>query len=71
MSMTPSNYLQQRGGNKSARSLMELTAHKKILCRLHKSFTWILKVGSNRLTERLLEGPPTEDSIIDLEKQEG
>ena len=28
---------------------------------------WIL---GTRLAERLFEGPPTEDSVIDLEKQE-
>ena len=50
---------------------MELTNEKRVFCKLHKAFTWILKAGGNRLTERLLEGPPTEDSIIDFEKQEG
>ena len=30
----------------------------------------ILKFGGNRLKEKLLEGPPTEDSIIDIEKEE-
>ncbi|KAK2156627.1 hypothetical protein LSH36_208g00025 [Paralvinella palmiformis] len=39
--------------------------------KLHQTFTWLLKAGGNRLTEKLLEGPPTEDSIIDVEKQEG
>lgn len=64
------NYLQQRGGNKPARSLMELTSDKNIFKMLHVSFVWILKACSNRITETLLEGPPTEDSIIDMEKQE-
>lgn len=65
------NYLQQRGGNKPARSLMELTSDKNIFKVLHVAFVWILKACSNRITETLLEGPPTEDSIIDMEKQEG
>ena len=52
------------------RSLKETTGTLAVFEQIHKRFTWILKAGSNRLTERLLEGPPTEDSIIDLEKQE-
>jgi folliculin len=61
-SMTPS---------KPARSLVELMGDKHIFRKLHQTFTWLLKAGGNRLTEKLLEGPPTEDSIIDIEKQEG
>lgn len=55
---------------KPARSLMELTEDKSIFKILHVSFVWILKACGNRITESLLEGPPTEDSIIDMEKQE-
>ena len=43
----------------------------QIFKKLHLAFTWILKAGGNRLTEKLLEGPPTEDAVIDMEKQEG
>lgn len=68
---TAPDYRQQRGTNKPARSLMELTNDKQIFRKLHQGFTWLLKAGSRRLTERLLEGPPTEDSVIDVEKQEG
>ena len=71
MSTTPSNFLHQRGANKPGRPLTDLTNSKNLFCKLHQIFSWILKAGGNRLTERLLEGPPTEDSIIDLEKQEG
>ena len=53
-----------------ARSLKEITGTNIVFEQIHQRFTWILKAGSNRLTERLLEGPPTEDSIIDLEKTE-
>ena len=67
--MTPENFRQQRGGN--PRSVCEMTNDKNIFKKLHRAFTWLLKAGGNRLTERLLEGPPTEDSVIDLEKQEG
>ena len=71
MSINPANFRQTRGATKPARSLLELTNDKRMFRRLHQSFAWMLKAGGNRLTERLLEGPPTEDSIIDLEKQEG
>lgn len=67
----PSNFIKQRGGNKPARSLQELTGDKNIFQMLHVAFLWILKACGNRITETLLEGPPTEDTIIDMEKQEG
>lgn len=72
-SVNPKYFIQQRGGNvnKPARSLVELTDDKNIFKILHTSFVWILKACGNRLSETLLEGPPTEDSIIDMEKQEG
>lgn len=69
-SINPGNFLQQRGGNKPSRSLLELTLDKNIFKILHVAFVWILKACSNRITETLLEGPPTEDSMIDMEKQE-
>lgn len=69
-SVNPKNFIKQRGGNKPARSLVELTDDKHIFKILHTSFVWILKACGNRLSETLLEGPPTEDSIIDMEKQE-
>ncbi|XP_052068682.1 folliculin-like [Mytilus californianus] len=69
-SINAGNFFQQRGGNNPARSLMELTKDKNIFKILHVAFVWILKACSNRITETLLEGPPTEDSIIDMEKQE-
>ncbi|KAL4239804.1 hypothetical protein ACF0H5_000607 [Mactra antiquata] len=71
-SVNPKNFIQQRGGNvnKPARSLNELTDDKHVFKVLHTSFVWILKACGNRLSETLLEGPPTEDSIIDMEKQE-
>ncbi|KAK3089739.1 hypothetical protein FSP39_006103 [Pinctada imbricata] len=56
--------------HKPARSLVELTDDKHIFKLLHLAFVWILKACANRITETLLEGPPTEDSIIDMEKQE-
>lgn len=71
-SVNPKNFIKQRGGNvnKAARSLMELTDDKNVFKVIHTSFVWILKACGNRLSETLLEGPPTEDTIIDMEKQE-
>lgn len=69
-SVNPKNYINKRGGNKPARSLIELTDDRHIFKILHTAFVWILKACGNRLSETLLEGPPTEDSIIDMEKQE-
>ncbi|CAL1546523.1 unnamed protein product [Lymnaea stagnalis] len=66
----PSNFIKQRGGTKPARSLQELTGDKNVFRMLHVAFLWILKSCGNRITETLLEGPPTEDTIIDMEKQE-
>lgn len=68
--MTPGNFRRQRGSSKSMRSLQELTNDKDVYASLHLWFTWILKAGGNRMTEKLLEGPLTEDTVIDLEKQE-
>lgn len=67
----PSNFMKLRGGNKPARSLPELTGDRNIFQMLHVAFLWILKMCGSRITETLLEGPPTEDSIIDMENQEG
>ncbi|BFZ03877.1 hypothetical protein BsWGS_06916 [Bradybaena similaris] len=66
----PTNFIKQRGGNKPARSLQELTGDKNVFQMLHVAFLWILKACGSRITETLLEGPPTEDTIIDMEKQE-
>ncbi|CAG5126782.1 unnamed protein product [Candidula unifasciata] len=66
----PISFIKQRGGNKPARSLQELTGDKHVFQMLHMAFLWILKACGSRITETLLEGPPTEDTIIDMEKQE-
>ena len=71
-SLDPHNFLKNKGvNNKPARSLEELTDDKTIFQMMHVAFVWILKACGSRLTETLLEGPPTEDSIIDMENQEG
>ncbi|GFR74774.1 folliculin [Elysia marginata] len=64
------NFIKQRGGSKPARSLQEITGDKNVFQMLHVAFLWILKACGSRITEKLLEGPPTEDTIIDMEKQE-
>jgi len=61
----------QRSRSSAVRSMVDMTGDETLFKSLHLSFTWVLKACSNRLTEKLLEGPPTEDSIVDLEKQEG
>lgn len=66
----PRDFLRHRGMNKPARSLVELTQEKDLFQRFHFWFTWLLKAGGNRMSERLLEGPPTEDTVIDMERQE-
>lgn len=70
-SAKPTTFFKERGGNKPARSLIELTDDRHVFEILHVAFVWILKASGNRISETLLEGPPTEDSIIDMEKQEG
>jgi len=62
----------QRGcGGKPTRSLIELTSDGQVFERLHRAFTWILKAGGDRLTEKLLEGPVTEGCVVDLNRLEG
>ncbi|XP_014783821.1 folliculin [Octopus bimaculoides] len=69
-SIYPASFRFQRGGNKPARSLKELTDDKHIFKMLHVSFVWILKACVNRITETSLEAPPTEDAILDTERLE-
>lgn len=61
----------RRRGNIKARSLVDLTNDKNIFSYLHQWFTWILKAGAIRISERLVESFPNEDTFIDLERQEG
>ncbi|XP_072316804.1 folliculin [Eucyclogobius newberryi] len=58
----------QRSGN-SARSLTSLTQHPNLWASLHSSFSWLLKACGSRLTEKLLEGAPTEDTLVLIERQ--
>lgn len=62
--------LQSKNGS-AVRSLLDMTNDPTLFRSLHLAFTWVLKACSNRLTEKMLEGPPTEDSIVDLERKEG
>jgi len=74
MSSTPTScgFPHQRGcGGKPTRSLTELTADTQVFERLHRAFTWMLKAGGDRLTEKLLEGPVTEGCVVDLTRLEG
>jgi len=74
MSSAPTScgFSRQRGyGGKPTRSLTELTADAQVFERLHRAFTWMLKAGGDRLTEKLLEGPVSEGCVVDLNRLEG
>jgi len=69
---TPRGFPRQRGcGGKATRSLIDLTGDTQVFERLHRAFTWMLKAGGDRLTEKLLEGPVTEGCVVDLNRLEG
>nr|XP_061813709.1 folliculin-like [Nerophis lumbriciformis]XP_061813718.1 folliculin-like [Nerophis lumbriciformis] len=65
---SPAVFPQQRSGN-AARSLTSLTQHPNLWASLHSSFSWLLKACGSRLTEKLLEGAPTEDTLVLIERQ--
>ncbi|XP_062848599.1 folliculin [Trichomycterus rosablanca] len=65
---SPAGFPHQRCGN-AARSLTSLTQHPDLWSSLHTSFSWLLKVCGSRLTEKLLEGAPTEDTLVLIERQ--
>ncbi|XP_071489862.1 folliculin-like [Diadema antillarum] len=59
-----------RGGvNKPFRALVVLTGEPNLFRFLHMRFSWILKAGGSRMTEKVLEGPPQEEAV-DLDDQE-
>lgn len=65
---SPAVFPHQRSGN-AARSLTSLTQHQNLWASLHSSFSWLLKACGSRLTEKLLEGAPTEDTLVLIERQ--
>ncbi|XP_053700185.1 folliculin [Synchiropus splendidus] len=65
---SPAVFPHQRSGN-AARSLTSLTQHTNLWASLHSSFSWLLKACGSRLTEKLLEGAPTEDTLVLIERQ--
>lgn len=65
---SPAVFPHQRSGN-AARSLPSLTQHPNLWASLHSSFSWLLKACGSRLTEKLLEGAPTEDTLVLIERQ--
>ncbi|XP_017506673.1 folliculin isoform X1 [Manis javanica] len=67
MSTAFTPFLHQRNGN-AARSLTSLTRDDNLWACLHTSFAWLLKACGSRLTEKLLEGAPTEDTLVQMEK---
>lgn len=65
---SPASFPHQRSGN-AARSLTSLTQHPDLWASLHASFSWLLKACGSRLTEKLLEGAPTEDTLVLIERK--
>uniref|UniRef100_A0A8C5DE10 Folliculin n=1 Tax=Gouania willdenowi TaxID=441366 RepID=A0A8C5DE10_GOUWI len=65
---SPAVFPHHRSGN-AARSLTSLTQHPNLWASLHSSFSWLLKACGGRLTEKLLEGAPTEDTLVLIERQ--
>ncbi|KAK6468652.1 folliculin-like [Huso huso] len=65
---TPGVFPHQRSGN-AARSLPSLTHESGLWGALHSSFSWLLKACGSRLTEKLLEGAPTEDTLVMMERR--
>ncbi|XP_035695172.1 folliculin-like isoform X1 [Branchiostoma floridae] len=68
--MAPGDFFRRQRGGDHFRPLVTLTKDDGLFKWLHQWFVWVLKAGGNRMTEKLLEGPPTEDVLIDMEKQE-
>ncbi|KAM7430382.1 hypothetical protein ABFA07_018907 [Porites harrisoni] len=62
-------FRRQRGGNKTYRGIADLLRDKDLFATLHQRFSWMLKACGNRITEKLLEGPPKEEPLTDLEVQ--
>ncbi|XP_068695202.1 folliculin-like isoform X2 [Montipora foliosa] len=67
--MAPDIFRRQRGGNKTYRGIADLLGDKDLFASLHQRFSWMLKACGNRVTEKLLEGPPKEELFTDLEMQ--
>ncbi|XP_020627296.1 folliculin-like isoform X1 [Orbicella faveolata] len=67
--LTPDIFRRQRGGNKTYRGIADLLRDKDLFATLHQRFSWMLKACGNRITEKLLEGPPKEELLTDLEAQ--
>uniref|UniRef100_A0A914X0C7 Folliculin n=1 Tax=Plectus sambesii TaxID=2011161 RepID=A0A914X0C7_9BILA len=65
----PPGFLKYRAGSiDSSRSLVTLTGDKDIFRRLHRYFVWIMKMQSLRFVEVLLEGCPTQDMLVEMER---
>ncbi|CAB4035169.1 folliculin-like, partial [Paramuricea clavata] len=54
----------------SFRAIQDLTKDKHLFHYLHLYFSWILKAGAHRVTEKVLEGPPREELLTDYEAQQ-
>lgn len=67
--IAPDTFRRQRGGNKTYRGIADLLRDKDLFATLHRRFSWMLKACGNRITEKLLEGPPKEELLTELEVQ--
>ncbi|XP_072045246.1 LOW QUALITY PROTEIN: folliculin-like [Amphiura filiformis] len=69
--LSPGDFYRRRGGgSKTFRALVVLTGDTNLFRYLHMTFSWTLKAGGSRMTEKLLEGPPKEETLIDLDNEE-
>ncbi|XP_033124582.1 folliculin-like [Anneissia japonica] len=60
-------FFRRRGGS-TYRSLIDLTDDKNLFRYIHMTLTWILKTGGSRIVEKVLQGPPKEETVVDLDK---
>ncbi|XP_031574710.1 folliculin-like [Actinia tenebrosa] len=68
--LTPDQFRRQRGGHKVYRSISDLLKDKNLFAMLHQRFAWMLKACGNRISEKLLEGPPKEELLADDHESE-
>ncbi|XP_071966013.1 folliculin-like isoform X2 [Antedon mediterranea] len=67
---TKDQFFRRRGGGSTYRSMTDLTDDKNLFRYIHMTFTWVLKTGSSRIVEKVLQGPPKEETVVDLDKEE-
>eukprot|EP01137_Pigoraptor_chileana_P019076 Opistho-2@79592 len=53
----PPDQMWRRRGNRTLRSLADLTSDARLFANLHASFAWVLRTCASRLFEKQIEGP--------------